>query len=183
MPTSTLMIAMTASSSMSVKPPELNGERGALALGLVDDPPGQGRLLASDGIGLLGKLGGELWVGVEGALDTTRDRPAGTAELRAASERCRKPGAKDEWEAVRLGHEGRDRADRPGNGPTGRIVLVIGRGDDGVVGGGELVPDDGELGSPAIGEIGRGRRIFQGLAQGTLSSGQRITQHAKILAR
>lgn len=158
-------------------------ERGALALGLVDDPPGEGRLLATDGIGLLGKLAGQLRVGVEGALDATRDRPAGTTELRAASERCRKPGAKDEWEAVRLGHERRDNTDRPGNGSTDRVVLVIGRGVDGVIGGGELVLDDGELGSPAAGEIGRGRRIFQGLAQGMLSSGQRIAQHAKILAR
>ncbi len=158
-----------------------DGERDALALGLVDEPPGEGRLLVSDGIGLLGKAGGQLRIGIDGPLDTPRDRATGPAELRAASERCRKPGAKDEWQSIGLGQEWRDHAGRPGNGSSGWVV--VGRGGKGVVGGGELVRDNGELSPPAIGEMGRGRLIFQGLAQGTLAGGQGIAQSAKILAR
>jgi hypothetical protein len=181
------MMAMTASNSMSVKPRPLpvgsDGERGALALGLVDETPREGRLLGSDGIGVAGEAGGQLRVGVEGALDAARDRAAGPAELRAASERCREPGAKDEWQAIGLGHEWRDSADRPGDGATGGVALVVGRGVDGVLGGGELVSNHHELGSPAVGKIGRGRWIFQGLAQGMFSGGQRIAQRAKIFSR
>lgn len=140
-------------------------------------------MLGSDDIGVLGKLGGELRVGVEGPLDALGDSPAGAAELSAPCERGRKPGTEDKRQSEGLGHEWRDRADRPSDGSTSRVVLVLGRGADGVVGGGELVLDDGELGLPAVGEIGRGRRIFQGLAQGVLASGQGIAQHAKVLAR
>lgn len=184
--TSTAMMAMTASSSMRVKPGRALGRASgrvwwmsdrdgrAFALDLVDDPSGQGRLLGPDAVGLLCELPGEGWVGVEGVLDAARDRASGPAELRATSERCRKPGAEDKWQAIGLGQEWRHGADRAGDGSAGGVSLVVGRSGQGVVGGGELVGDDAELGPPARGKIGRGLRIIQGLAQGTLSSGQGI---------
>lgn len=161
-------------------------ERGSLALGLVDQSPGEGRLLGTNGVGLLGKVRGQLRVGIEGSLDAARDRACGAAELYASGKRGREPRAKNQWQAIGLGHEWGHGADRAGDGAAGSarwVGVVLGRGLDGVIGGGELVVNDGELGSPAGSEIGRGLWIFQGLAQGMFAGGQGIAQHAKILAR
>lgn len=151
-------------------------------MGLVDEASGKRRLLGSDRIRLLGELRGKLRIGIEGSLDAAGDCPAGSAELNPASERRREPGPKDERQAVGLGQEWRHGADRPGDGTARWVGVVLGRGVEGVLCGGELILDDHELGSPAGGKIGRGRRIVQGFTQGLLSSGQDIAQPAKVLA-
>lgn len=151
-------------------------------MGLVDEPAGERWLLGPDGISVLGKGCGQLRIGIEGPLDAPRDRPTGPAKLDAASERCREPGAEDKREAIRLGHERRHGADGSSDRPANGVGVVLGRGVEGVPGCGQLVSNDGELGSPAGGQVGRGRRICQGLAQGVFSCGQRVAQAAKVLA-
>lgn len=157
---------------------------GTLALGLVDEPAGQRRLGLADKPGVLGEPLGQDRVGIQGALDAPGDGSTGSAELGRPGKRRSKTRAEDERQSIRLGHQGRHGADRPGDdaADAAGLLVVLSRGGKGVVGGGQLLADDGQLGVPAGNKLRRGRWIFQRLAQGLLSSGKRPAEHAKILA-